>query len=121
MKPTSFVDVVSGGATDGIKLSSPGYRWQELGDDITDGSLLKVFAESPPAEIVNFLQLFVGTVEPGNVLFDPIPHAGIGHCIGGELGISGIERINETSVRVRLQDLRRAVARDQWREEEYKH
>src|SRR5215831_11839610 len=68
MQPAAFVDVMSSRATDRIELPRPGHRRQELGYNVTGRRLLQMLPKRPPSEIVDFLQLFVRTIEPRNIV-----------------------------------------------------
>ena len=58
LQPPAFPKVEPGRATDAVVLSGPRDIRKEFG-----GSLPNMLAESPPAEIIDFLYVFVRTFE----------------------------------------------------------
>jgi len=62
MEPAPFIQVMTGGATDGIVFPCPPDRRQEFIDDKPRGCLFDVFPVRPPAEIVRPLDVFVRTL-----------------------------------------------------------
>lgn len=80
-KPAALGDVMAGGAADRVEWAAVTDWRQEFGDDQTGGRLDDVFAIGPPAEVIDFLDRFVGAGEERDVLGHPLP----GLCIGDEV------------------------------------
>ena len=90
MDPAAFHDVVADGTADGI------FTGEEFGE--TDigrrGDVLDVLAIAPPAEVIDFFESGVGTLEEGDVLDHPIPGFVVGDEIDDVLGVGGVEGVD---------------------------
>lgn len=67
MQPTSFAEVVAGRTADGIMLSAPADFGKEFCDDESVRSVFDMFTKCPPAEMVDFFNIFVRAIEAWDV------------------------------------------------------
>ena len=93
MQPTAFVQMMSGGAADGIVFAGPSHGREEFRDDESIGRFFDVFAEGPPAEVIDFFKAFVRTLEEGNILSHEPPRARVADELRIQLSIGLIEGI----------------------------
>ena len=52
-----------------------------------------MFAEGPPPEIVNLLDVFIGALEERHVLPHPVPGRGVGDVLNVEFPVVLVERL----------------------------
>ena len=69
MQPAPLVEVVTGGAADGVVLTRPANGRHELSDDEAVLGFLDVLAIHPPAEVVGAAEVLVRAVKQGDVVF----------------------------------------------------
>ena len=71
VQPAALVDVVADGAGNQVVFVRVGTLHEELGHAVTHRGLLDVFAQAPPAEVEELLEVVLRALEEGNVLLHP--------------------------------------------------
>ena len=86
---------------------APAHLREELGDDKSVGRFLDVLAVSPPAEVIDFLDVLVRAVEAGDVSSHPIGGVPVGNGLP-EMGVVVAVEVRDVSAQgVRGEDGRR--------------
>ena len=70
--PAPLAEMVSGGAGNGVVFPAPRNLRKKLGDHETVGGFLDMFAERPPAEVVDLLDVLVGAIEERDIGGHPV-------------------------------------------------
>src|ERR1051326_3803280 len=90
-QPAAFGKVKAGGAANGVEDAGVLHWIEKFCHHETVGGLNNVFAKGPPAEIINFFKLFVGTFKEGNIALEPGKRTGVGNEIGNGFLLHRVE------------------------------